>query len=201
MCTRRRPPAWRRATTPDEARLRAASALRGPADRPRLPILEPIRRHFGVANRVHDIFMAHIVLEGSGVVPIVGELVTSGVPEHVRVNREWELGGFSCPSDHFQKSCRGRWRRRSSLAAAAGRHTRETQAADQRARAVGSAEAAMTPNIVWATEERALNSWVSWGSCVTEHKFKIGRLVQFYPQGAADHKTVRSELLLRQVRL
>ena len=120
MCTRRRPPAWRRATTPDEARLRAASALRGPADRPRLPILEPIRRHFGVANRVHDIFMAHIVLEGSGVVPIVGELVTSGVPEHVRVNREWELGGFSCPSDHFQKSCRGRWRRRSSLARGGG---------------------------------------------------------------------------------
>jgi hypothetical protein len=44
---------------------------------------------------VHDIFMAHIVLEGSGVMPIVGELVTSGVPEHVRVDREWELGGFS----------------------------------------------------------------------------------------------------------
>jgi hypothetical protein len=51
-------------------------------------ILEPIRRHFGVANRVHDISMAHVVLEGSGVMPIVGELVTSGVPEHVRVDRE-----------------------------------------------------------------------------------------------------------------
>jgi len=49
--------------------------------------------------------MAHIVLEGSGVMPIVGELVTSGVPEHVRVDREWELGGFSGPSDHFQESC------------------------------------------------------------------------------------------------
>jgi hypothetical protein len=33
-------------------------------------ILEPIRRHFGVANRVHDIFVAHIVLEGSGVVTL-----------------------------------------------------------------------------------------------------------------------------------
>jgi hypothetical protein len=44
-------------------------------------ILKPIRRHLGVANGVHDIFMAHIVLEGSGVMPIVGELVTSGVPE------------------------------------------------------------------------------------------------------------------------
>ena len=46
-------------------------------------ILEPIRRHLGISNCVHDIFMAHIVLEGSGVMPIVGELVTSGVPEHV----------------------------------------------------------------------------------------------------------------------
>jgi hypothetical protein len=72
-------------------------------------ILEPIRRHFGVANRVHDIFMAHIVLEGSGVVPIVGKLVTSGVPEHVRVNREWELGSFSGPSDHLQESCSRGW--------------------------------------------------------------------------------------------
>jgi hypothetical protein len=58
---------------------------------------------------VHDIFMAHIVLEGSGVMPIVGELVTSGMPEHVRVNREWELGGFSGPSDHLQESCRRGW--------------------------------------------------------------------------------------------
>jgi hypothetical protein len=65
-------------------------------------ILEPIRRHFGVANRVLDILMAHIVLEGSSVMSIVGELVTSGVSEHVRMNREWELGSFSGPRDHLQ---------------------------------------------------------------------------------------------------
>jgi hypothetical protein len=41
--------------------------------------------------------------------PIVGELVTSGVPEHVRVNREWELGSFSGPSDHLQESCSRGW--------------------------------------------------------------------------------------------
>jgi hypothetical protein len=46
--------------------------------------------------------MAHIVLEGSGVMPIVGELVTSGVPEHVRVDRERELGSFSGPSVIFR---------------------------------------------------------------------------------------------------
>jgi hypothetical protein len=38
-------------------------------------ILKPIRRHFGVSNRVHDVFVTHVVLEGSGVMPIVGELV------------------------------------------------------------------------------------------------------------------------------
>ena len=49
--------------------------------------------------------MAQVVLEGSGVMPIVGEFVTSGVPEHVRVNREWQLGSFSGPSNHLQESC------------------------------------------------------------------------------------------------
>jgi hypothetical protein len=36
-------------------------------------VLEPIRCHFGVPDRVHDVFMAHVMLEGSRVVPIVGE--------------------------------------------------------------------------------------------------------------------------------
>jgi hypothetical protein len=38
-------------------------------------ILESIRRHFGISNCVHDILVAHIVLEGAGVMPIIGELV------------------------------------------------------------------------------------------------------------------------------
>jgi hypothetical protein len=72
-------------------------------------ILEPIRRHLGVSNRVHDIFVPHVVLEGSGVVPVVGELIAGGVPEHVRMDREWELCGFSSPGDCLQESrSRGR---------------------------------------------------------------------------------------------
>ena len=43
-------------------------------------VLEPIRSHFGVSYRVHDIIVAHVVLKGSGVMPIVGEFVASGVP-------------------------------------------------------------------------------------------------------------------------
>jgi hypothetical protein len=59
-----------------------ASAKRPKALLPRLDqvsvlpeILEPIRRHFGVSNRVRDIFVTHVVLERPSVMPIVGELV------------------------------------------------------------------------------------------------------------------------------
>jgi hypothetical protein len=31
--------------------------------------------YFSVANRMHDIFMPHVVLEGSGIMSIIGELV------------------------------------------------------------------------------------------------------------------------------
>ena len=66
-------------------------------------ILEPIRRHFGVPNRVHDVFVAHVVLQGSSVVPIVGELVAGGVSQHVRVDREREPCGFPSPGDRLQE--------------------------------------------------------------------------------------------------
>jgi hypothetical protein len=70
-------------------------------------ILEPVRCHFGVSNRVHDVFVAHVVLEGSRIVPIVGELVTSWVPKHVRMNWEWKPCGFSSSGDRFQDSGSG----------------------------------------------------------------------------------------------
>jgi len=47
------------------------------------------------------------MLQSSGIMPIVGELVASRVPEHVRVNRKRQLCGFSSPGDCFQES-RGR---------------------------------------------------------------------------------------------
>ena len=72
-------------------------------------ILEPIRSHFGISNRVHGFLVAHVVLKGSGVMPIVGKLVAGGVPEHMRVDRERELCGFSGPGNYFQESRRSRW--------------------------------------------------------------------------------------------
>jgi hypothetical protein len=37
--------------------------------------------------------------------PIVGKLIASRMPQHMGVDREWELRGFSNPGDRFQKSC------------------------------------------------------------------------------------------------
>ncbi len=44
------------------------------------------------------------MLEGPGIVPVVGELIPSGVSKHVRVDREWQLRGLTGPGDHFQES-------------------------------------------------------------------------------------------------
>ena len=52
-------------------------------------ILEPIGRHLAVSNRVHDIFVAHVMLEGSGVMPVVCQLISGGMAKHVGVDREW----------------------------------------------------------------------------------------------------------------
>jgi hypothetical protein len=68
-------------------------------------ILEPIRRHLGVSNRVHDIFVAHVMLKGSGIMPVVSELVASGASEHVRVDRKCKPRRHPGPGDRFQKSC------------------------------------------------------------------------------------------------
>ena len=51
-------------------------------------ILDPIWSHFSVPHRVHDIFVAHVVLKGSSVMPIVSQLIAGGVPQHVWVDRE-----------------------------------------------------------------------------------------------------------------
>jgi hypothetical protein len=58
---------------------------------------------------VHDVFVPHVVLQGSGIVAVVGEFVAGGVPEHMRMNWEWELCGFSIPGDRFQESGSRSW--------------------------------------------------------------------------------------------
>lgn len=56
---------------------------------------------------MHDVLVAHVVLERSGVVAVVGKLVAGGVPNHVGMDRKRELCRFPGPGDRLQES-RGR---------------------------------------------------------------------------------------------
>jgi hypothetical protein len=57
-------------------------------------VLEPVGSHFGVSDRVLDVLVAEIVLQGPRVVAIVREFEPAGMAKHVRVDREWHLGGL-----------------------------------------------------------------------------------------------------------
>jgi hypothetical protein len=50
-------------------------------------------------RRAEYVLMAEVVLLGSGVVAVVGELITAGMTQHVRVDAEWHLGGLTEPLD------------------------------------------------------------------------------------------------------
>ena len=54
-------------------------------------ILEPLRGQLGVPCRVLDVAMAQPFLNGSCVVPIVGQLKAASVAQHVRVHGEGKL--------------------------------------------------------------------------------------------------------------
>src|SRR5262245_43561519 len=58
-------------------------------------IFEPIGSHFGVPDRVLNVLVPEVVLQRPRVVAIVGELVSTGMAKHVRVDREWHLGGLA----------------------------------------------------------------------------------------------------------
>jgi hypothetical protein len=53
-----------------------------------------------------DILMTEVVLERASIVAIVGELVSAGVPEHVRVDAEWHFGGLAEALDEPVKAYR-----------------------------------------------------------------------------------------------
>ena len=54
--------------------------------------------------------MAQIGLQRPGIDAVIGELEAACVPQHVRMNRETEIGGNPKPRDHLTKP-RGRERR------------------------------------------------------------------------------------------
>src|SRR6516162_8055173 len=71
-------------------------------DRVRVPpssvppkILEPVGRHVGVPDRVLDVLVPEVVLQGPRVVAIIGQFEATGMAKHVRVDREWHLGSLT----------------------------------------------------------------------------------------------------------
>src|SRR5215831_15542568 len=75
-------------------------------DRVRVPsssvppkVFESVGRHFGIPDRVLNVLVPKVVLQGPRVVAIVGELEPAGMAKHVRVDREWHLGGLPEPLD------------------------------------------------------------------------------------------------------
>jgi hypothetical protein len=62
-------------------------------------VLEPVGRHFGVPDRVLDILVPEVVLQGPRVVTIIGQLEPAGMAKHVRVDRERHVSGFPEPLD------------------------------------------------------------------------------------------------------
>jgi hypothetical protein len=53
--------------------------------------LESLRAEFRIAHSVRDVPMPEILLDRASVMAFVGQLVASGVPEHVRMDREGEF--------------------------------------------------------------------------------------------------------------
>ena len=60
-------------------------------------VLEPVGRHFGVSDRVLDVLVPEVVLQSPCVAAIIGELKTTGMAQHVRMDGEWHLGGLPEP--------------------------------------------------------------------------------------------------------
>ena len=58
-------------------------------------LFEAVGSHFGVPDRMLDVLVPEVVLQGPGVMAIVRELEPTGMAKHVRVDGEWHLGGLA----------------------------------------------------------------------------------------------------------
>src|SRR6478672_6489666 len=66
-------------------------------------IAEPIGSEFSISYRVLDVFVAEVVLQRPGIDALVGELESSCMPQHVRMDAEGHPGCLSQPGEHPAK--------------------------------------------------------------------------------------------------
>jgi hypothetical protein len=52
---------------------------------------------------VLNVLVAEIVLQGTGIVPVVGKLIAARMPQHVRMQWERHPGGLAEPLDEMVK--------------------------------------------------------------------------------------------------
>ena len=62
--------------------------------------LKPIGRESRVTDGRVDRLVPKVVLDCTGVLTVICELVAAGMPQHVTVNEEGEAGGLASPRDH-----------------------------------------------------------------------------------------------------
>src|SRR5499433_219140 len=72
-------------------------------------VLESVGCHVGVPNGVLDVLVPEVVLQGARVVAVVGELEPAGMAKHVRVDREWHLGGLADALDEPVETDGAHW--------------------------------------------------------------------------------------------
>src|SRR5262245_59542630 len=70
---------------------------------------EPVGRHVVLPDRVLDVLVPEVVLQGARVMAIVGELEPAGMAQHVRVDREWHLGGYADALDEAVETDGADW--------------------------------------------------------------------------------------------
>src|SRR5258707_6289482 len=63
----------------------------------------------GVPNGVLDVLVAEIVLQGSGIVPVVGKLIAARMSQHVRMQRERHPGGLAESLDEMVEADGAHW--------------------------------------------------------------------------------------------
>ena len=76
-------------------------------------VSEPVGGELGVAGGVLDVAVPEPLLDGTRVVSAVGEREAAGVAQHVRVDREGELGRRADHREQFSEP--GRTHRRAPL--------------------------------------------------------------------------------------
>ena len=57
-------------------------------------LFEAVGRQFSVPDRVLNVLVPEVMLQGPRVVAVVGQLEAAGMAKHVWMDREWHLGGL-----------------------------------------------------------------------------------------------------------